>query len=233
MDRSDPPVTTSSRCLARAPLLRVGSIVATLLLAASVLAAQDRVPLYAGDSIRVDGEIVGRILSIEGRVVRVVSRQAPRCRAGEMHGEAAICDPAPIVRHTVNLDEVSVERRMQKPHLGLRTVIGGMVGAAAFGYAGYLIGPRIGLGRIEGCVAGSTVVGRCRTGEPEYTAAELAARQRHSDQNRGMFVFGVLGGTATAILARALSVGWVRIEPTVGAGPADPWVLGIRVPAPH
>ncbi|NIQ59491.1 MAG: hypothetical protein GWN71_40955, partial [Gammaproteobacteria bacterium] len=81
---------------------------AAILVAAPAIgvSAQEPVRLSAGDSIRVDGEIVGTILNINGPMMTVLSREAPRCRAGEMHGDAPICDPAPLIRHTVSLEEV-------------------------------------------------------------------------------------------------------------------------------
>lgn len=186
--------------------------------------------LSAGDSIRVDGDIVGRVLFIEGPTLVVVSREAPRCRAGEMHGDAPICDPAPLVRHTMALDEVRIERRAEKSHLMLRTVLGGVVGAAAFGVAGYFIGPQVGFGKLDGCLVDASRV-ECSTGEVRYTQEELDARQKSSDQKWGAFFFGVIGGTATAILVNKLSVGWVRIEPMVAVGREGLWGLNASVPA--
>lgn len=220
----------SCRRASLASPIRAAWIVAALLVAlAPVLNAQEAVRLFAGDSIRVDGQIIGRVLSIEGRVMNVVSHEAPRCRAGLMHGDPAICDPAPLVRHTMNLDEVSIERRMRKPHFALRTVVGGLVGAAGFGFAGYVIGPEIGFGRVSGCVAGTTING-CSTGETRYTPEELDARQKRSDQMKGALFFGVIGGSATVVVARKLSNGWVRIEPVVVAGPDESWGLSFSVP---
>lgn len=194
--------------------------------------AQDAVRLSAGDSVRVGGVIVGRVLNIDGPTMTVVSRAAPRCRAGEMHGEGPICDPAPLVRHTMNLDEVVIERRSRKSHLGLRTLGGGLVGASAFGAVGYLVGPSIGFGNIDGCVIGRSRLG-CRADEPRYSEEELLSRQRSSDQWKGAFMFGMIGGTAAAILANKLSQGWVRVEPAVTVGGDDPWGVGVRLPMPR
>lgn len=194
------------------------------------VAAQEPVELFAGDSIRVDGEIVGRILSIQGPTMIVVSREAPRCRAGEGHGDAPICDPAPLVRHTMNMDEVIIEQRLEKPHLMTRTVIGGLLGAGAFGVAGYFIGPEIGFGRVDGCLVNSSEVS-CGSGEKRYTQEQIDARQLASDQKKGAFFFGVIGGTATAVLVNKLSKGWVRIEPVIAVSDEDPWGLSVSVPA--
>lgn len=185
--------------------------------------------LFAGDSIRVDGDVVGRILSIEGPTMVVISREAPRCRAGERHGEAPICDPAPLVRHTMNVREVTVEQRIEKPHLMTRTVIGGLVGAGAFGLAGYFIGPELGFGRVDGCLIGATET-ECAARQGYYTQEQLDARQLASDQQKGAFFFGVIGGTATAVLVNKLSKGWVIIEPVVAVGNEESWGLSVTVP---
>lgn len=205
---------------------------ALLLMAASAAVAQQAARLSAGDSIRVDGEIVGRVLSINDGVMYVVGREAPRCRAGLMHGDPAICDPAPIVRHTVVLDEVTVERRMQKSHFTLRMLAGAGLGAAVFGAAGWVIGPELGFGSVDGCITAS-LNNRCRLGEQEYTEEEYAALQKRADQRMGALFFGLLGGTATAVVVRKLSFGWVRVEPIVSVGPSEPWGVGVTVPTPR
>lgn len=194
------------------------------------MAGQEAVRLSAGDSIRVDREVVGRILSITGPTMTVVSREAPRCRAGEMHGDRPICDPAPLVRHTWDIGDVVIERRAEKSHLMLRTLAGGVLGAGAFGAAGYFLGPNVGFGRVEGCLLGDSNI-TCKTGEQRYTQDEIDRRQKASDQKRGAFFFGVIGGTATAILINKLSVGWVRIEPVLSAAQDDPWGLSVTIPA--
>lgn len=162
----------------------------------------------------------------------VISREAPRCRAGQAHGEAPICDPAPLVRHTLAVEEVVIERRMEKPNLMLRTLGGGVLGAAAFGAAGYFLGPSVGFGRVAGCVENSSAA-QCATGEPRYTAEKLESLQRSSDQKWGAVFFGLIGGTATAVLVNKLSVGWVRIQPVMSVDPADPWGLSVALPAPR
>jgi len=201
-----------------------------LLLHAGTVAAQEEARLSAGDSIRVDGVMVGTVLNISGPVMTVVTRSAPRCRAGEMHGDAPICDPAPLVRHTMNLEEVTIERRLPKSRLNLRTIAGGVIGGAAFAAAGHAFGPTIGFGRVQGCLVSDSNI-TCSTGEQRYEPDVLAARQKKSDQEKGMVFFGLIGGTATAILVRKLSVGWVRISPTIAVGGDEPWGLSFTLPA--
>ena len=214
-------------------MLLLGTLAAIAsLVATTPVSGQEAVRLSAGDSIRVDRQIVGRILSIEGPTMTVVSREAPRCRAGEMHGDRPICDPAPLVRHTMDLDNVVIERRAENSHLMLRTVGGGLLGAGAFGAAGYFLGPSVGFGTVDGCLINASNVS-CRTGEERLTQEEIDRRQKASDQKWGAIFFGVIGGTATGILVNKLSKGWVRIEPILAAGDDDPWGLSVTLPAPR
>ena len=184
--------------------------------------------LLAGDSVRVDGVLVGRVLRVDGAMATVLSRQKPRCRAGEMHGDAPICDPAPVIRREIDLTRSTVELRTQKGNPTTRTVIGGVLGAAAFGAAGYFIGPSIGFGKVDGCLEASRTTGCLE--EDVVPADVLEARQRSSDQQKGAFFFGVIGGTASAIFARKLSSGWVTLTPAVPMEPDEPWGLSVSIP---
>lgn len=201
---------------------------ATAALLGPGLSAQDTTSeLFAGDSIRVDGELVGRVLSIEGQNLTMVSRGKPQCRAGLMHGDAPVCDPAPLRRETLTLDDILVERRMQKGNLLMRTVLGGVLGFAAFGTAGYFIGPEFGFGKIDGCVE----VTDSQLCSNPVNQDDLRADQKISDQRKGVLFFGLLGGSFAAIMARKLSVGWVRVAPSVPVAPTDPWSVSFTVPA--
>lgn len=206
--------------------------VLTLLLAsvaclASDALAQDPTGIFAGDSIRVDGEIVGRVLSIQGSDLTLVSRAAPRCRAGEGYGDAPICDPAPIQRRRMSLDDITVERRMEKGSLTTRTIVGGVLGAAAFGTVGYFLGPTIGFGKVDGCIQSEATVFCTNPRLPE----DIAAEQEMRDHRRGAFFFGVIGGSFTAIMVRKFSVGWVQVYPAVPVTPDEPWGVSFAVPA--
>lgn len=201
-------------------------------IAASAVSAQDvAIPsaLLAGDSVRIDGDLVGRVLSIEGPNLVVVSRGEPRCRAGEMHGDAPICDPAPLIRREMDVNDVQIERRSQKSHLNLRTIGGGILGAAAFGAAGYFIGPEIGFGKIDGCVDSSESSVQCSPAN-RIPRDEFERRQLEADQRRGALFFGAIGGSLTAILARKLSVGWVEVQPAVPMTPDEAWGVSVSVP---
>ena len=188
--------------------------------------AAPQVQLFAGDSVRIDGSLVGRVLSIEGPRMTVVSRGVPRCRAGEMHGDAPLCDPAPLIRREMDLSAVNVERRMQKDHLTARTLVGGLIGAAAFGVAGYYIGPEFGFGKV-GCPAVANETPRCAN---PIEPTELARQQKVADQKKGFVFFGVIGGTFAAIMARKLSVGWVEIQPSIPAASTEPGGLSFEIP---
>jgi len=193
-------------------------------------AAQSEGRLCAGDSVRVDGTLVGSVLAIDGPRLIVVSRGKPRCRAGEGHGDAPICDPAPLLRREVNLgDDVLIERRAPKGNVNLRTLLGAVIGTAAFGTVGYFLGPAVGFGSVPGCPTDTGVPSTNCSG-PLYAREELESLQRSQDQRRGAFFFGLIGGTATAIFTRKLSVGWIRFEPTIPADSDDPWGLALSVP---
>lgn len=188
--------------------------------------AAAQVQLFAGDSVRIDRSLVGRVLSIEGPRMTVVSRGVPRCRAGEMHGDAPLCDPAPLIRREMDLADVTIERRMQKDHLTARTLVGGLIGAAAFGVAGYYIGPEFGFGKVDGCLEVSDTV-LCSN---PIERSELARRQKTADQRKGVLFFGVIGGSFVAIMARKLSVGWIEIQPTIPVSSTEPWGLSFEIP---
>jgi hypothetical protein len=213
-----------ARQRAHAPLL------AALVLSAFApdLAAQSAGDLLAGDSVRVDGVLIGRVIRVDGTVATVMSREKPRCRAGEMHGDAPICDPAPVIRREIDLSRSTVELRTEKGSRNTRTLVGGLLGAAAFGAAGYLIGPSVGFGKVDGCLVASATTG-CLA-EDVVPADVLEARQRSADQKKGALFFGVIGGTATAIFARKLSAGWMMLEPVVPMHPDDPWGLRVEFP---
>ena len=204
-----------------------------LAMAPLVFAQEAAVPieLFAGDSVRINREMVGRILRIDGPNMVVVSRGIPRCRAGRMHGDAPICDPAPLIRDEMLLNEVTVEKRTQKSHINMRTVLGGVVGVVAFGAAGYYIGPEFGFGKVEGCVVnGDSSLVQCSL-EDTVSVDEYRARQLKADQRKGVLFFGAIGGSAVAILARKLSVGWVEVVPQIPLSSMDSWGVSITIPS--
>lgn len=126
----------------------------------------------------------------------------------------------------MDLSAVNIERRMQKDHLTVRTLVGGLIGAAAFGVAGYYIGPEFGFGKVDGCVEVSETALCTNPIERD----ELARRQKIADQRKGVLFFGVIGGSFAAIMARKLSVGWVQIQPSIPVAPTEPWTLSFEIP---
>ena len=182
--------------------------------------------LFAGDSVRVNGSVVGRVLSVEGNFFTLLSRGKPVCRAGEMHGDGPICDPAPMQRETLALDEVTLERRATKGSPGLFMLGGAVLGGAAFSALGYVIGPSVGFGKVDAC---SAVESNTYCVNP-LSREELEAQQEARDQRRGAIFFGVIGGTFSAILARTLSVGWVQIDPTMPVRADEGWGMSFTLP---
>ena len=182
--------------------------------------------LLAGDSVRVNGAIGGRVLSVEGNTFTLLSRGKPVCRAGEMHGEAPICDPAPIQRRTLLFEEVSLERRMEKGNPAMWTLGGGVIGGGVFAALGYFIGPVVGFGKVPGCTAQESNT-YCVN---PISKSELDAQQKVRDQRRGAFFFGVVGGTFAAVMARKLSVGWVEFTPTAPLRSNEGWGMSVTVP---
>lgn len=225
-------------CRTRASIAAIIALAAGALAPQSVRAQVDQAaagpaPLSAGDSVRIDGDLVGRVLSIDGPRLTVVSRGESRCRAGQMHGDAPICDPAPLLRNEMDLSEVQIERRMQKGNVGTRTLIGGVIGAAAFGAAGYFIGPAVGFGRVDPCLNTSGLSrDQCYTSNG-LTAEGQAEKQKQRDQRLGVLFFGAVGATLFAVIGRKTSVGWVHVQPTVPIVPSDPWGVVFRVPTAH
>ena len=46
-----------------------------------------------------------------------------------------------------------------------------------------------------------------------------------------LLFFGVIGGTFTGIMARKLSVGWVRINPTMPVRAEEGWGVTLTLPS--
>lgn len=205
-------------------------LVALLSLGTRELSAQSGpVQLFAGDSIRIDGSTIASVLTVEGNRLITVRRAKPRCRAGERHGEAPICDPAPLIREEVDLVQATIEKRAARGNVNRRTLVGGVAGGAAFAAAGYLLGPAVGFGKVPQweCLEVENPIA-CPAGP--VARDEYESIQRAQDQKRGAFFFGVIGGSAVAIVARKLSVGWVRIDPLIPVSPAEAWGVNLSVP---
>ena len=183
----------------------------------------------------VNQRFVGRVLYVDGRSLTMIARAAPKCRAGLMYGDAPICDPAPMTQRTIDLGQVTIQRHQSGDHLTTRMVVAGVLGGAAFGAFGYVVGPRLGFGKVGGCqeVTGTSF---CTdfdglTGEEIQDASERHdVEQLISDQRRGAVFFGLLGSTVSVILARQLSVGWVDVHPTFPLDGDEPWGVALSLP---
>lgn len=115
-------------------------------------------------------------------------------------------------------------------------VVAGVLGGAVFGTMGYFLGPNLGFGKVGGC---TEVTGTCFCSEFEGLSAEeileasqqQVADQEISDQRLGALFFGLLGSTASVMLARQLSVGWVDVRPSFPVDGEQPWGVAFRLPA--
>ena len=208
---------------------RIFLLAALLLFGMREASAQsESVQLFAGDSIRIDGSTIASVVTVEGSRLITVRRAKPRCRAGERHGEAPICDPAPLIREEVDLERAIIEKRAAKGNVDVRTLVGGVVGGAAFAAAGYLLGPAVGFGKVPQweCLEIENPIA-CPAGP--VARDEYESIQRARDQKRGALFFGVIGGSAVAIVTRKLSVGWIRVDPLIPAAPAEAWGVNVSV----
>lgn len=183
--------------------------------------------VFAGDSIRVNGDVVGRVLSVDGNTFTLMSRGKPVCRAGEMHGDAPICDPAPMRRQTHSFDNVTIERRMTKGNPTMWLLGGAVVGGAAFAGLGYALGPSVGFGKVDLCTNLET---NTYCANP-VSQEEVDSAQKQRDQRRGALFLGVVGGTFTAIMAKKLSTGWVQIHPMAPVRAGEGWGMALSLPS--
>lgn len=181
--------------------------------------------LTPGDVVRIDGETVGTLMSIDEAQLTIFAEGKQRCWPGIGHGEGPRCDPAPTVRQVVDWRTSTVERQLEERSHTRRTILGALLGAAVGGPIGYLSGPSLGYGRIDACVASETAF----CGDA-ISREEADARQRSQDQRRGTLFLGVVGATAGAILARSLADQWVQVEPPASLVGSEAWSVLLRVP---
>ena len=184
--------------------------------------------LTPGDVVRVDRDFVGTLMSIEDEsTLTVLGEGERRCYPGQAHGEGPRCDPAPSIRRVVDWNGAIIERQLADVGHTRRTLLGALVGGGVLAPIGYLSGPSLGYGRVEGCTA-STRGGFCAN---PITAEELESRQRSRDQLRGALFFGVVGATMGALVARTTADEWVEVRPPASAREGG-WSLALRLPTP-
>jgi hypothetical protein len=189
--------------------------------------AQSGSALTPGDVVRVDHEFVGTLMSISpDATLTVLGEGKPICWPGIGHGDAPRCDPAPPVRRVVDWRGVTVERQLAEQSHIRRTAVGSLIGAAVAVPLGYLTGPGLGYGEIDGCYENASAV---TCGDP-IPRTEFEARQRARDQKRGAIFFGAVGATLGAIVARRTANDWIEVRPPVAGGGEPAWSLGLRLP---
>lgn len=184
--------------------------------------AQDTDRLEVGETVRVNGSFVGRVVAVDGTDVTVFGQGPPNCTAGVYHGDGAICTPAPTERQTVDIRVARVERPATKAGRTKRILVGAVLGGAAGAAGGYALGPVLGMGGLSTCVGS----GRFRKCGHEYTPADV---QHASDQRRGALFLGVVGATVGGLIANELIADWARVEPLVSPAPAAGVGLEVHV----
>jgi hypothetical protein len=171
--------------------------------------------LTPGDVVRVDGDFIGTLMSIEDEsTLTVIGEGERRCYPGQAHGEGPRCDPAPSIRRVVDWHGTTVERQLVEVRHTRRTILGAFIGGAALAPIGYLTGPSLGYGKVDACTSAATG-GFC---PDPITDEELDARQRSRDQLRGALLFGIVGATMGALLARTTADEWIEVHPPSSAG---------------
>ena len=183
----------------------------------------------AGDSIRVSfpggrQKFQGRVLSNVDGVLEVVGKGPQNCTTGQGFGARPVCDPAPTERLVIDPTLASVEQ--YSPAGGNFLLYGGaaVLGGVGMAVAGRILGPKIGLGRIEGCqnIHGDLL---CKNPTDDYDAKQLA-----SDKKRGTIFGGLFGATIAPLLIKALQNPWVGLRAGSGEGPGFDWSFEFSVP---
>jgi len=201
----------------------LAAVVSLPLLPGSAL-AQSMNDLEVGETVRVNGEFVGRVVAVEETDLTVFGQGRPTCTAGIYHGESAICTSAPMEQLTVDLSVVTVEREITGAGRTKGLLLGAIVGGVAGAGTGYVIGPVIGFGRLSTCVDRNGL----ETCSYVNTPPDV---QRSSDQWRGTVFLGFVGATVGALLANALVDDWITVRPAArSAGGSSGWSFELALP---
>jgi len=212
----------------------LGSVACALLLVSFLLPstsafAQTTDRLLAGDSIRVSfpggrQKFEGRVLSNVDGVLEVVGKGPQNCSTGRGFGARPVCDPAPTERLVIDPNIALVEQ--YSPPGGSFLLYGGaaLLGGVGVAVAGRILGPKIGLGRVEGCqnIHGDLL---CRNPIDNFDEKQLA-----SDKKRGTIFGGIFGATVAPLLIKALQNPWVGLRAGSGGGPGFDWSFEFSVP---
>ena len=193
-------------------------LLAVLLLPSTSTFAQTTDQLLAGDSIRVSfpggrQNFEGRVLSNVDGVLEIVGKGRQNCTTRQGFGARPVCDPAPTERLVIDPNIALVEQ--YSPPGGSFLLYGGaaLLGGIGMAVAGRTLGPKIGLGRIEGCqnLTGDLL---CRNPIDDFDKKQLA-----SDKKRGTIFGGLFGATIVPLIIKVLQNPWVGLGAGSGEGP--------------
>ena len=169
------------------------ALFALLLIAHAPLTAQGQQlagrtdPFSQGELVRIDSQIVGRVLSQRGGQLTVaLGRSDLRIGRSDTIG--------------VSIDSVSIERPIGGgPHPGWGALLGGL----GFGVLGYFMGPELGWGSHAG-------IGCPFDGCYPRTPAEL----KRDARGEGVLFFGLAGAGLGFLIGRALPYKWQQASPS-------------------
>jgi hypothetical protein len=101
---------------------------------------------------------------------------------------------------------------------------GAVLGGIGVAIAGRILGPKIGLGRIEGCqnIHGDLL---CRNPIDDYDEKQLA-----SDKKRGTIFGGLFGATIVPLVIKVLQNPWVGLSAGSSEAPGFDWSFEFSVP---
>ena len=204
-------------------------LLAPFLLPSTSVFAQTTDRLLAGDSIRVSfpggrQNFEGRVLSNVDGVLEVVGKGPQNCTTGRGFGARPVCDPAPTERLVIDPNIAYVEQYTPARGNFMLYAGGAVLGGVGMAVAGRILGPKIGLGRIDGCqnIHGDLL---CKNPTDDYDAKQLA-----SDKKRGTIFGGLFGATIAPLLIKALQNPWVGLRAGSGEGPGFDWSFEFSVP---
>ena len=204
-------------------------LLAPLFMPSTSAFAQTTDQLLAGDSIRVSfpggrQNFEGRVLSNVDGVLEIVGKGPQNCTTGRGFGARPVCDPAPTERMVIDPNIAFVEQYTPAGGSFLLYAGGAVLGGVGMAVAGRILGPKIGLGRIEGCqnIKGDL---HCRNPTDDFDEKQLA-----SDKQRGTIFGGIFGATIVPLLIKAIQNPWVGLSAGSSDVPGFDWSFEFSVP---
>ena len=204
-------------------------LLSSLLMPSTSAFAQTTDQLLAGDSIRVSfpggrQNFEGRVLSNVDGVLEIVGKGPQNCTTGRGFGARPVCDPAPTERLVIDPNIAYVEQYSPAGGNFLLYAGGAVLGGVGMAVAGRILGPKIGLGRIEGCqdIHGDLL---CRNPTSDFDQKQLA-----SDKQRGTIFGGILGATIVPLIIKAVQNPWVGLRAGSSDVPGFDWSFEFSVP---